>query len=128
MKVLLLATSGHNGATQALLSAHGFDASMIAGLVNRGMAALTAEKIRAGGKPTEDLGPPPSPLPAVPMRTPSNANPVSSGAPWVQSGYAMATKRFSRRIQHPRPTPALESLWSIYLIVLVNASRRHRRR
>jgi hypothetical protein len=30
----MLATSGHNGATQALLSAHGFDASMIAGLVN----------------------------------------------------------------------------------------------
>jgi hypothetical protein len=42
--------STSNGATQALLSAHGFDASMIAGLVNRGMATLTAEKVRAGGK------------------------------------------------------------------------------
>jgi hypothetical protein len=32
----MLATSGHNGVTQALLSAHGFDASLIAKLVNRG--------------------------------------------------------------------------------------------
>jgi hypothetical protein len=39
-----------NGATQAVLSAHGFDASMIADLVNRGLATLTAEKVRAGGK------------------------------------------------------------------------------
>jgi hypothetical protein len=39
----MLATSGHNGATQALLSAHGFDASMIAELVNHGLAILTAE-------------------------------------------------------------------------------------
>ena len=28
----MLATAGRNGTTQALLSAHGFDASMIAGL------------------------------------------------------------------------------------------------
>jgi len=42
----------------------------------------------SGGKPTKDLGPPP----AVPTRTPSN--PVSRGGPWVQSGYAMATKDF----------------------------------
>jgi hypothetical protein len=36
---------------QALLSAHGFDASMIASLVNQGMATITAEKVRvrAGG-------------------------------------------------------------------------------
>jgi hypothetical protein len=39
-----------NGAPQALLSAHGFDASLIARLVNRGLATLTAEKILAGGK------------------------------------------------------------------------------
>jgi hypothetical protein len=46
----MLATSGLNGAPQALLSAHGFDASLIAELVNRGLATLTAEKVRAGGK------------------------------------------------------------------------------
>jgi len=45
-----LATAGRDGATQSLLSAHGFGASMIAGLVNRGMATLAAEKVRAGGK------------------------------------------------------------------------------
>jgi hypothetical protein len=39
----MLATSGYNGATQALLSAHGFDASLIAGLVNHGLATITAE-------------------------------------------------------------------------------------
>ena len=33
-----------------LLSAHGFDASLIAELVNHGLATLTAEKVRAGGK------------------------------------------------------------------------------
>jgi hypothetical protein len=47
-----LATAGRDGATQSLLSApHGFRASMIAGLVNRGMATLAVEKVRAGGKP-----------------------------------------------------------------------------
>ena len=45
-----LATAGPNGATQALLSAYGFDASMIAGLVNRGLVTLKAEKVRADGK------------------------------------------------------------------------------
>jgi hypothetical protein len=43
-------TAGRNGATQALLSALGFDASMIAGLVNRGLATIAAEKVPAGGK------------------------------------------------------------------------------
>jgi hypothetical protein len=46
----MLADAGRNGVTQALLSAHGFDASMIAELVNHGLATLTAEKVRAGGK------------------------------------------------------------------------------
>jgi hypothetical protein len=46
----MLATSGYNGATQALLSAYGFDASLIAGLVNHGLATITAEKVRVGGK------------------------------------------------------------------------------
>jgi hypothetical protein len=46
----MLATADRNAAPQALLSAHGFDASLIAGLVNRGLATLTAEKILDGGK------------------------------------------------------------------------------
>jgi hypothetical protein len=46
----MLSTIGRNGVTQALLSAHGFDASTVAGLVNRGMATVTAEKVRACGK------------------------------------------------------------------------------
>jgi hypothetical protein len=46
----MLATAGQDGIAQALLSAHGFDATMIAGLVLRGLAALTMEKVRANGK------------------------------------------------------------------------------
>jgi hypothetical protein len=46
----MLSSAGRNGAAQALLSARGFDASMIAGLVNRGLATLTTEKVQAGGK------------------------------------------------------------------------------
>jgi hypothetical protein len=49
-RALAMQTADRNGAPQALLSAHGFDASLIAGLVNRGLATLTAEKILAGGK------------------------------------------------------------------------------
>jgi hypothetical protein len=45
----MLVTAGRNGAPQALLSAHGFDASLIAELVNHRLATLTAEKVRAGG-------------------------------------------------------------------------------
>jgi hypothetical protein len=46
----MLATAGQDGVAQAVLSAHGFDATMIADLVNRGLATLTMEKIRANGK------------------------------------------------------------------------------
>ena len=46
----MLATAGRDGATQPLLSVHGFSAAMIARLVNRGLATLTHEKVRAGGK------------------------------------------------------------------------------
>jgi hypothetical protein len=46
----MLATSGRDGVAQAWLSAHGFDATMIAGLVSQGMATITAEKVRADGK------------------------------------------------------------------------------
>jgi hypothetical protein len=48
--LVMLATAGQGGIAQAVLSAHGFDATMIAGLVNRGLATLTMEKIRADGK------------------------------------------------------------------------------
>jgi hypothetical protein len=50
--LVMLATTGQDGVAQALLSAHGFDASMIAGLVNRGLATLTMEKVLASGKLT----------------------------------------------------------------------------
>src|SRR5258707_11559798 len=46
----VLAAAGLNGATQALLSVHGFDASLIAGLVEKGFATLTSSKARASGK------------------------------------------------------------------------------
>jgi len=49
----LLATAGRNGATRPLLTAHGFGVSLIPGLVNHGLATLTHEKIRAGGKLVE---------------------------------------------------------------------------
>jgi hypothetical protein len=38
------------GASQALLMAHGFCVSMIAGLVKHGLATLKHEKIRAGSR------------------------------------------------------------------------------
>jgi hypothetical protein len=48
----MLATAGPDGVAQAVLSAHGFDATMIAGLVDHGLATLTMEKIRASEKLT----------------------------------------------------------------------------
>ena len=50
LALAMLAGAGRNGATQVLLSAHGFDASMIAGLVSQGLATITAENVRADGK------------------------------------------------------------------------------
>src|SRR5258707_11308361 len=44
----VLTSAGLNGASQTLLMAHGFCVSMIAGLVNRGLANLTCEKVRSG--------------------------------------------------------------------------------
>ncbi len=46
----MLATSGSSGATQSMLTAHGFSVAMIAGLVNYGLAALTRKQVSAGGK------------------------------------------------------------------------------
>jgi hypothetical protein len=45
----MLVTAGRHGATHALLSAHG-DASVFAGIVNRGLATFTMEQVRANGK------------------------------------------------------------------------------
>jgi len=44
----MLTSAGFSGVSQARLMAHGFCASMIAGLVNRGLASLTREKVHAG--------------------------------------------------------------------------------
>jgi hypothetical protein len=49
----MLATVGLNGATQSLLNAHGFLASLVAGLVNRGLATIMYGRVRAGGKMIE---------------------------------------------------------------------------
>jgi hypothetical protein len=46
----MLTTAGPNGATQARLSAKGFDASLIAELVNHGLVTLAAERRSAGGR------------------------------------------------------------------------------
>jgi len=49
----MLATAGRDGVTQGLLSSLGFDASLIAGLVNKGLVTLTSSKVRAGSKMIE---------------------------------------------------------------------------
>jgi hypothetical protein len=46
----LLAGPGRIGVTGPLLAAHGFSVAIPAGLVNRTLATLTHEKVRAGGK------------------------------------------------------------------------------
>jgi hypothetical protein len=46
----MLASAAHNGVTQSLLNAHGLPASLIAGLVDQGLATVMHEKVRAGGK------------------------------------------------------------------------------
>ena len=48
--LVILATAGQGGVAQAVRSAHGFDATMIADLVNRGLATLAMEKVRTDGK------------------------------------------------------------------------------
>jgi hypothetical protein len=48
----MLSTAGNDGIAQALLSAEGLDASMIASLANRGLATLTTEKVLANERLT----------------------------------------------------------------------------
>jgi hypothetical protein len=47
--IAMLATAGHNGALQTLLSGPRLRRKSLM-LVDRGLATLTAEKVRAGGK------------------------------------------------------------------------------
>jgi hypothetical protein len=49
----MLAPAGRDGVTQPLLTALGFDASTIAGLVDQGLATLTLSNVRADGKMIE---------------------------------------------------------------------------
>jgi hypothetical protein len=51
--LIMLAAAGQNGVPQRLLSAHGLNAAMIRGLVNRGLATTTRENVRAGDKLVE---------------------------------------------------------------------------
>ena len=60
MTVPRLSAEQHRGARHARNrwpqrcdAAHGFGASMIAGLVNQGLATMTPSKVRAGGKVIE---------------------------------------------------------------------------
>ena len=46
----MLARASLDGASQTFLMAHGFCVSMIAGLVNNGLATLTREKVRADSR------------------------------------------------------------------------------
>jgi hypothetical protein len=45
-----LANAGLDGASQTVLMAHGFCASMIVGLVNHELATVRHEKVRAGSR------------------------------------------------------------------------------
>jgi hypothetical protein len=51
--IIMLAAAGQNGVYRRLLSAHGLNAAMIRGLVNRGLATTTREDVRAGDKLVE---------------------------------------------------------------------------
>ena len=44
----MLATAGRNGATQPLLTAHGFNARFIGKLASKGLAASMLEKVHTG--------------------------------------------------------------------------------
>jgi hypothetical protein len=49
-RALELLASLQEGSTEALLFAHGFGATTIAGLVDSGLATSTTEKVWAGGR------------------------------------------------------------------------------
>jgi hypothetical protein len=45
----MLASAGHNGVTQSLLTTYGIHPSMVAELVGCGLASMTQDKVRAAG-------------------------------------------------------------------------------
>ena len=49
----MLATAGRDGPTQASLDAHGFDASLVVGLLNCGLATTMYDRVPAGGETVE---------------------------------------------------------------------------
>jgi hypothetical protein len=49
----MLAGSGPRGCAEAVLRAHGFDAAMLAELVNAGLASRLPEQVRVGGRSVE---------------------------------------------------------------------------
>jgi hypothetical protein len=51
--LIMLAAAGENGVPRRLLSAHGLDAALIRGLVNRGLATTTRENVGADDKLVE---------------------------------------------------------------------------
>lgn len=53
MHSAVLAATGPDGATQQLLNAHGCGVALIKGPVHRGLATLTHEQVKAGGKLVE---------------------------------------------------------------------------
>lgn len=44
----MIASDGHNGVTQSLLTMYGVHPSMVAELVGRGLASMTQDKVRVG--------------------------------------------------------------------------------
>jgi hypothetical protein len=52
-RALELLASSPEGATEALLMAHGFESTVIAGLVESGLATLTTEVVLAGRRPVD---------------------------------------------------------------------------
>jgi hypothetical protein len=46
----VIAATGADGATQTLLTAHGFSIRTIAALAKRGLVTIAREKVRTGGK------------------------------------------------------------------------------
>jgi hypothetical protein len=49
-----LASAGHDGVTQSLLTMHGVHPSLVAELVGRPLATATQEKVRAAGRGRDD--------------------------------------------------------------------------
>jgi hypothetical protein len=53
LRGIVPASSGPRGCVEAVLRAHGFDAALLAELVNAGLASLLPERVQAGGRPVD---------------------------------------------------------------------------